>query len=121
MERPPPKATDATTKPALNETAPARLETKVAWKAEEKKKISETPGEITAARSRGTRVAPWKVQEGRSKRYDTSRSPGRQARGAEAETCRRGAGANGPPRKTGGPETLVRSGSEIGSATAGIA
>ena len=40
-ERTAAKATDATTKPALNETAPARLETKVAWKAEEKKKISD--------------------------------------------------------------------------------
>ena len=47
-ERTAAKATDATTKPALNETAPARLETKVAWKAEEKKKVSETPEEITA-------------------------------------------------------------------------
>ena len=61
-ERTAAKATDATTKPALNETAPARLETKVAWKAEEKKKISETPEEITARldreHARGAR--PWK-------------------------------------------------------------
>jgi hypothetical protein len=47
-ERTAAKATDATTKPALNETAPARLETKKAWQQEEKKKISETPEEITA-------------------------------------------------------------------------
>ena len=48
-ERTAAKATDATTKaPALNETAPARLETKKqAWTTTEKK-ISETPEEITA-------------------------------------------------------------------------
>ena len=48
-ERTAAQATDATTKrPELNETAPARLETKKqAWTTEEKK-ISETPEEITA-------------------------------------------------------------------------
>ena len=68
-ERTAAKAVDATQRD-LNETAPGRLETKQAWEEEPKKKLSETPEEITQRLDR--EHARWRKTLERCKRVGRS-------------------------------------------------